>query len=209
MLVAGPAPATPAGWALREKVVPMLAKRIDGLLAGIVRVIARMEISALVVAMVFIIASIALQTVTRYAFGRPITWVEEGAVYAFIWITFIGASYGAKQGKLIKVELFSANFSESGLRKMAIVSHFFIFLGCVYLAWITPSVIAIEGRSTTIALPIDVPRSWFYSVPLFYFAFVTAFASLARLFRLIVLKDRTPIVEPFPVEEQELPLTAS
>ena len=187
----------------------MLAKRIDGMLAGLIRIIARIEISALVVAMVFIIASIALQTVTRYAFGRPITWVEEGAVYAFIWITFIGASYGAKQGKLIKVELFSANFSEEGLRKTAILSHVIISLGCAYLAWIAPSVITIESRSTTIALPIDVPRSWFYSVPLFYFAFVTAFASLARLFRLIVLKDRTPLVQPFPIEEQDLPLTAS
>lgn len=187
----------------------MLAKRVDGFFAGIIRIIARLEISALVVAMTFIIVSIALQTVTRYAFGRPITWVEEGAVYAFIWITFVGASYGAKQARLIKVELFSANFGEDGLRKIAIVSHFFIFLGCAYLAWISPSVIAIEGRSTTIALPIDVPRSWFYSVPLFYFAFVTAFASLARLFRLIVLKDRTPLVEPFLVEEQDIPQTAS
>lgn len=187
----------------------MLAKRIDGVLSGIIRAIARIEISALVVAMTFIIASIALQTVTRYAFGRPITWVEEGAVYAFIWITFIGASYGAKQGRLIKVELFSANFGDDGLRRIAILSHVFIFIGCAYLAWITPSVIAIEARSSTIALPIDVPRSWFYSVPLFYFASVTAFASLARLFRLLVLKDRTPLVEPFPVEEQDIPLTAS
>lgn len=187
----------------------MLSRRIDGFLAAIVRSIARIEISALVVAMVFIIASIALQTFTRYAFGRPITWVEEGAVYAFIWITFVGASYGAKQGKLIKVELFSAGFGEDGLRRIAILSHIFILLGCGYLAWITPSVIAIESRSMTMALPIDLPRSWFYSVPLFYFAFVTAFASLARLFRLIVLKDRTPLVEPFPVEEQDIPLTAS
>lgn len=187
----------------------MLANRIDGLLALITRMIARVEISALVAAMVFIIVSIALQTITRYAFGRPITWVEEGATYAFIWITFVGASYGAKQGRLIKVELFSANFSEEGLRRIAIVSHVFILLGCAYLAWITPSVIGIENRSRTIALPIDVPRSWFYSVPLFYFAAVTAFASAARLFRLIVLGDRTPLVEPFPVEEQDIPQTAS
>nr|CAD6436942.1 TRAP transporter small permease [Rhizobium sp. Q54] len=187
----------------------MLAKRIDGMLATLIRIIARIEISALTAAMVFIIASIALQTFTRYAFGRPITWVEEGATYAFIWITFVGASYGAKQGKLIKVELFSANFTENGLRNIAILSHAIILAGCTYLAWIAPTVIAIEGRSSTIALPIDVPRSWFYSVPLFYFASVTAFASLARLLRLIALKDLTPMVAPFPVEEQDIPLTAS
>lgn len=187
----------------------MIAQKIDRFLSGLIRVIGQIEISALVVAMVFIIASIALQTFTRYAFGRPITWVEEAATYAFIWITFVGASYGAKQGKLIKVELFSANFGAEGLRRIAVLSHVFIFLGCAYLAWITPSVIAIEGRSSSIALPIDVPRSWFYSVPLFYFAFVTALASLARLFRLVVLKDREPFVEPFTSEEQDIPQAVS
>jgi len=187
----------------------MLVKRIDEVLSGIVRGIARVEISALLVAMIFIIASIALQTLTRYAFGRPITWVEEAAVYAFIWITFVGASYGAKQGRLIKVELFSGNFDEANLRRITIISHVFILIGCLYLTWITPRVIAIEGRSSTISLPIDVPRAWFYSVPLFYFAIATAFGSVARLFRLIALKDRTPLVEPFPVEEQDIPVTAS
>ena len=187
----------------------MLARKIDAVMSGVVRFIARVEIWALVAAMLFIIASIALQTLTRYAFGRPITWVEEAAVYAFIWITFVGASYGAKQGRLIKVELFSSSFTERGHRMTAVISHLFILVGCAYLAWITPSVIAIEGRSSTISLPIDVPRSWFYSVPLFYFAVVTAFGSLARLFRLVALKDLTPLVEPFPVEEQDIPLTAS
>src|SRR5690606_8101837 len=105
MRAAGPMPAAShlTGGCIREEVETMLAKRIDGFFAGIIRIIARLEISALVVAMTFIIVSIALQTVTRYAFGRPITWVEEGAVYAFIWITFVGASYGAKQARLIKV----------------------------------------------------------------------------------------------------------
>jgi len=133
----------------------MLAHRIDAILAGIVRTIARVEISALVVAMAFVIISIALQTVTRYAFGRPITWVEEGAVYAFIWITFVGASYGANQGKLIKVELFSSNFSDEGLRKMAILSHAMMVFGCGYLAWIAPSVIAMasQARSWRLASP--------------------------------------------------------
>lgn len=187
----------------------MFAKRIDEVLSGAVRLIARIELSALLVAMIFIIASIALQTVTRYAFGRPITWVEEAAVYAFIWITFVGASYGAKQGRLIKVELFSGNFSETGLRNITIVSHAFILIGCLYLAWIAPTVIAIEGRSSTISLPFDVPRSWFYSVPLFYFAVATAFSSFARIFRLAALQDRTPLVEPFPVEDQDTPIAAS
>lgn len=187
----------------------MTAKTIDRAFARLVRLVARIELSALATLMIFIIVAIALQTLTRYAFGRPITWVEEAAVYAFIWITFLGASYGAKQGKLIKVELISHSFGERGLRNILIVSQAVTMLGCAYLAWITPSVMAIEARSSTISLPIDVPRAWFFSGPLFYFALVTALCSLARLYRLLALRDVTPLVEPFPVEEHDVPLPAS
>lgn len=187
----------------------MTAKSIDRALARLVRRVARIELSALTSLMIFIIVAIAVQTLTRYALGRPITWVEEGAVYAFIWITFLGAAYGAKQGKLIKVELISHRFGARGLRNILIVSQFVTAAGCAYLAWITPSVMAIEARSTTISLPIDVPRAWFFSGPLFYFALVTALCSLARLYRLLALRDITPLIEPFPVEEQDVPLPAS
>lgn len=187
----------------------MLSTKIDRILAGSVRTLARIELAALAAAMIFIIGSIALQTLTRYAMGQPITWVEEAAVYAFIWITFVGASYGAKQGKLIKVELISHSFGEAGLRRMLMISQVIMIIGCGYLAWITPSVIAIEGRSSTISLPIDVPRAWFYSVPLLYFASVTTFASLVRLHRLVALQDNTPLVASFPVEGQETTASAS
>lgn len=187
----------------------MPARQLDRLLAGATRFLARAELSALLALMLFVIGAIAIQTVTRYAFGRPITWVEEGAVYAFIWITFLGASYGAKQGRLIKVELISHGFGERGLRSILIVSQVVTMAGCAYLAWIAPTVIAIEARSSTISLPMDVPKAWFFSVPLFYFAVVTAFVSFARLFRLAALGDMTPLVEPFPVEEHDVPLAAS
>lgn len=186
----------------------MFFRNVDRVLSGVIRLIARFEITALSAAMIFIIASIALQTVTRYALGRPITWVEEGATYAFIWITFMGASYGAKQGRLVKVELLSNGLGEAGQRWLLAAGQIFMIIGCGYLAWIAPRVIAIESRSLTISLPINVPRAWFYSVPLFYFASVTTFVSLARLYRLVVLGDRTPIVEPFPVEEEDIPLPA-
>lgn len=179
---------------------------IDHTLSGILRGLARIEIALLAMAMVFIILAIATQTVTRYVFGQPITWVEEASVYAFIWITFMGASYGAKQGKLIKVELLAGAMSENAARNLLALSQLLSLIACVYLALIVPKVIGIEGNSKTISLPVDLPRSWFYSVPLFYFTLVTALTSLARLYRLAVLRDTTPILAPFPVEEDDFPL---
>ena len=42
----------------------------------------------------YMVAAITVQVFTRYALGRPIAWVEESATYAFIWMSFVGASVG-------------------------------------------------------------------------------------------------------------------
>ena len=47
---------------------------------------------------------IFLQVIFRYVFKSPLTWSEEIARYLFIWMTFIGAYSGARQGKHIGVE---------------------------------------------------------------------------------------------------------
>ena len=46
----------------------------------------------------YIVGAIAVQVFTRYALGRPIAWVEESATYAFIWMSFVGASVGLNAG---------------------------------------------------------------------------------------------------------------
>ena len=40
----------------------------------------------------------------RYVFHYSLLWGQDLALVCFIWITLLGASAGAKQGKLIKVE---------------------------------------------------------------------------------------------------------
>ena len=53
-----------------------------------------------------IVLAITTQVFTRYALNRPIIWVEEFSVYAFIWGTFLGASLGLKYGRHVKIETY-------------------------------------------------------------------------------------------------------
>ena len=55
------------------------------------------------------VGAITVQVFTRYALGRPIAWVEESATYAFIWMAFVGASVGLKEGRHILIATFGAH----------------------------------------------------------------------------------------------------
>lgn len=46
-----------------------------------------------------------LQVIMRYVFGNSLSFSEEAARYLFVWLTFIGISYGAKNGSHMRVDL--------------------------------------------------------------------------------------------------------
>ena len=114
----------------------------------------------------YMVGAITVQVFTRYALGRPIAWVEESATYAFIWMAFVGASVGLKQGRHILIATFGAHLPPrlaAGLRALVWALVLLTLVVLVVQGW---KVMGVEGRSSTISLPIELPRSWFYSLPL-------------------------------------------
>lgn len=144
---------------------------MDLLLRGwwrMLRVLGAIELVAGKALILLIVGAISVQVFTRYFFNRPIAWVEDVATFAFIWATFIGAAAALKQGRHIQIETFHARLRPvaRALTKAAIFAV--ILVACVMVArWALP-VMTLEARSRTIALPVNLPRHWFYSVPLFY-----------------------------------------
>lgn len=47
---------------------------------------------------------IFIQVIMRYVFQNSLTWSEEFVRYCFIWLVYIGASYGCKRGAHIKID---------------------------------------------------------------------------------------------------------
>lgn len=117
-----------------------------------------------------IVIAITIQVVTRYAFDRPLVWVEESATYAFIWLVFIGASAALKAGRHILIETFLRSMSPRGA---AALRAFLWLLVCALMLTLLIQgikVMGVEARSKTVSLPIEIARMWFYSVPLSYAA---------------------------------------
>jgi TRAP-type C4-dicarboxylate transport system permease small subunit len=112
-----------------------------------------------------IVASIFVQVISRYVFGRPHVWVEEFATYCFIWTVFIGAAYALLQGRHIIVTTITDYFSPMVKKILAVCINlailFFLYNSLKYGL----RQFSVEAPQSTIALPWRLPRRWFYSLP--------------------------------------------
>lgn len=77
------------------------AERALGWLVRIEQVFAVALLAVLLIAM-------GAQVIARYVFGSPLSWSEEVARLAMIWLTFIAASFVAAKGEHIAVDLYGA-----------------------------------------------------------------------------------------------------
>ena len=146
-----------------------------------------------------IVAAITVQVFTRYVLGRPIAWVEESATYAFIWMVFVGASLGLKRGQHILIATFGSHLPPrvaAGLRTLVWV---LVLLTLVVLVVQGVKVMEVEGRSRTISLPVELPRSWFYSLPLTVSAVSMAFTTIYLIARELTATVRRPKQSVSPI----------
>jgi TRAP-type C4-dicarboxylate transport system permease small subunit len=113
-----------------------------------------------------IVAMIVAQVLLNAGLGKPITWEQEAGAYALVWLTFLGASVALKQMRHVTITSFVGRLHPR-LRALVrtVVFAIIIWTLCILIKELFP-IMTIESRSTTIALPIDLPRSYFFSVPL-------------------------------------------
>jgi TRAP-type C4-dicarboxylate transport system permease small subunit len=92
---------------------------------------------------------IVLNVVTR-AFNIALYWVDELAVYAMIWMAFLGASVLIRHRKHVGVTLLAGSLTQPYRRYLAILSHCLVLLFAVSLVamsviWFSPVELARHG----------------------------------------------------------------
>ena len=133
----------------------------------LLEIVGRIEIALAGLILIFIVAMIVIQVILNAGLGNPITWEQEGGAYALVWLTFIGASISLKQLRHVKIVSFVSRLPARWQSLANAIGYGVIIWVLIILLLELTNIIPIEGRATTIALPFDVPRSWFFSVPLF------------------------------------------
>ncbi|MFC5712774.1 TRAP transporter small permease [Thalassorhabdus alkalitolerans] len=103
---------------------------------------------------------IALQVFMRYFLGSSLAWSEELARYCFIWLVYIGISYGVKKQRHIKVDVLLLLLKERGKILLHMAANlcflsFAVFV-VIYGYRITESLLLFGQTSPSLNLPMGV-----------------------------------------------------
>jgi len=128
--------------------------------------VGKIEIIVATLCLSFVVFMIIVQVGLNNLFNSAIIWEQEAGRYALIWLTFIGASVGVKQMRHVTIISFVGYLP---------IKYRFLIRSIVYAItlWMFSVLIIelfmvfeIESRATTVTLPLDLPRSYFFSLPL-------------------------------------------
>lgn len=129
---------------------------------------ARIELVTACTLLAAIVGLIGFQIVARSFFGAPLVWAEEAAMLCFFWVIFIGAGLAAKLGMHIQVSALEGVGGPGLALALNVFAAVVSAAALLYIGKLAYGFLPIEMRTTSIALPVDIPKAWFYSVPLIY-----------------------------------------
>lgn len=121
---------------------------------------------------------ISAQVVMRSLLNLPNSWTDEAAVYAFVWLAFIGASLAFKISRHITIQSFVGKLPPRLGNGIRLFVYACIIAISTILFFAMERATRMENLSTTIALPIRLPRSYFFSFPLRLSLFLIGFSGL-------------------------------
>ena len=134
----------------------------------LIRYLGLIEISIAVSFLAAVITLIFTQVVVRYIFNEPQAWIEELCTYLFIWIVFLGAAVAMKLDRHIRVSSFEGVIGLKTKLFLRILSLVVTLVALTLVVIHAQKFVTVEMRSTSIALPINIPRAFFFSIPLIW-----------------------------------------
>jgi TRAP-type C4-dicarboxylate transport system permease small subunit len=146
---------------MERQIVKALLKKYDSCLFAIGIV----ELALGIICLLTIVVCIFGQVVSRYAFGKPLVWVEEFSTYCFIWSVYLGAAYALIKGRHIRVTTLFEKFPLKMQKVLTVLTSCSLMFFLIVLIRNGLTQFVMEGAQHTIALPVNLPRKYFFSVP--------------------------------------------
>ncbi|KXL52772.1 ectoine TRAP transporter small permease protein TeaB [Anaerotignum neopropionicum] len=139
------------------------------------------ELAICSILMVIMTVLIFIQVIMRYVFGSSLVWSEEMARYVFIWLIYLGISYGARVMKHIKIEAALGLFPKK-LRPFVIILGDVLFLVfSVVIVYLAYDVVMHQVKLNQKSPAMQIPMWFMYSAPMVGFA-LTAIRQIQVIF---------------------------
>lgn len=115
---------------------------------------------------VLMVAIMVLEVIMRYVFNNSIIWVQEFVIMTFIWITMLGGSAASMTKTHVTITTFSQFLSEKRKQVLQFLVSVVIIGVLIYLVSTLPASIAIQNKTHTSSMPINIAKGHYYSTPL-------------------------------------------
>jgi len=138
--------------------------------------------------MLFIVLLLFCEVVSRYVLNAPISWSEEMATYAFIWMIYIGSGVAFYRHAHIRVDYISYKLNPETIKRIEfglnlLMAIFFIFLLITGIRFAVPNL-----HADSYTLPV-IKLGWIYvAVPI---GALLMLCNLARNFFLIYRREKS------------------
>ena len=142
-------------------------------------VIYSIERVLIAVIMSLMLIVVILGVVFRYVLKTPLVWSEEYAIFALLWLTFLGGSMTIKKNKAASITLFMDKLPAKARKLLLRLSFLLCLLFCAFalylaLQWIT-NPITLSHKSATTSLPMFIP---YMAIPIGFACMIIHFANL-------------------------------
>ena len=117
--------------------------------------------TVVVVLMAIMVAAVAVQVFFRFVIGDPLSWTEELARYAFVWITFLGAAVAYRHRAHIVVDIMLHLVPTRARALLAWVVEGLVAVALVIL--IREGLRMVETTSNVRATMLQIPMSYIYA----------------------------------------------
>ena len=116
----------------------------------------------LVACLGLMVAMVFGNVVLRYVFNSGITVSEEVSRFLFIWLTFLGAITGVREGTHLGVDTLVKSLPAPGRTACVVVSEALMLVCCALFFWGTWQQHVIN--MSNLAPVTEIPMEWVYSV---------------------------------------------
>jgi len=110
--------------------------------------------------MAVMVGTVLLQVYCRFVLGNPLSWSEELARYAFVWITFLGAAVAYRHGAHIIVETIVVLLPRRAQVALAWLVDALMVVALVVL--LVQGLGIVETTGNVEATMLEIPMSWVY-----------------------------------------------
>ncbi|WP_026560667.1 MULTISPECIES: TRAP transporter small permease [Bacillaceae] len=121
------------------------------------------------------------QVFMRYVLGESLTWSEEVARYLFIWMIYVGISYGVKKEKHLGVDAFPMLFEKKGKIIIDMIASFSFLLFAVIMTYYGFDIVLKVTRESA---ALELPLEWVYAAPVVGMI-LTSIRLIQKLVRLV------------------------